>query len=220
MNTNSYVPYTYLLCFKPTGQLYYGSSYTASKYKMAHPTRFWVTYFTSSNVVKSLIKEYGKDAFEFEIRKTFDSPEKAIIWEDRILKKFNVAKDSKWLNKSNGNGKGFVCLSTSEETRQKQSISAKKRVRTPRSQETKDKISKALLGRIRPAFSEETRKNMSNGQKGKIISEAQKQLISEALTGRTLSEEHKKKLSEANKGKTLSEETRRKMSLARARRNQ
>lgn len=218
MSTTPYVPYTYLLRFKPTGQLYYGASYTASKHKMAHPSRFWVTYFTSSNTIKSLIAEFGKDAFEFEIRKTFSSPEKTIKWEDRILKKFNVGRDPKWLNKSSGNGRGFVCLSTSEETKKKQSIAAKARVRLPLSQATKDKIAASLSGRKRPAFSEEARKNMSKGQRSKKLTEEHKRKISEAHTGKTKSAEHKKRLSEANKGKTLSAETRAKMSAAHAKR--
>ena len=51
----------------PTNTLYYGVQYS----KNCNPTNLWKTYFTSSEYVSSLIKEYGKDSFSYEIRKTF-----------------------------------------------------------------------------------------------------------------------------------------------------
>lgn len=94
--------YTYLIKHKVTNKVYYGSSYS----KKAHPKKLWVSYFTSSKVVKSLINEYGKDSFDYEIRKTFDDPIKCRNWEALVLNKMNAAKCDHWLNKHNG-GKNF-----------------------------------------------------------------------------------------------------------------
>jgi len=45
---NIYQPYTYLIKFLPTGQVYYGSSYANNKHKVSNPEQLWITYFTSS----------------------------------------------------------------------------------------------------------------------------------------------------------------------------
>lgn len=87
-------PYTYLICHKPTGLLYYGSRYARG----CHPTDLWATYFTSSTYVADLINEYGKDSFSFEIRKTFDSIQECLDWEERVLRR--VYQSDKFLNRN------------------------------------------------------------------------------------------------------------------------
>jgi len=94
---NIYQPYTYLVKFKLTGQVYYGVRTS----KNCHPNDLWVTYFTSSAVVKELIKQHGTDAFEYEVRHIFKTKIAAYKWESAILKKFNAAQNENWLNKSN-----------------------------------------------------------------------------------------------------------------------
>lgn len=88
------IPYTYLLLFKPTNQLYYGVRYS----KNCHPNDFWNTYFTSSKIIHFLIKIYGKESFSFQIRKIFKSKQSAINWESKILKKMNVRYNQRFLN--------------------------------------------------------------------------------------------------------------------------
>jgi hypothetical protein len=75
------IPFTYLIKCIPTNQFYYGVKYS----KNCQPSDLWTSYFTSSKYVRSLIGKYGKDAFEFQIRKTFKSQKKAKIWESKVL---------------------------------------------------------------------------------------------------------------------------------------
>lgn len=100
MSTNIYPrqkSYTYLIKFIPTGQVYYGVRYGN---KIPPEEDLWKKYFTSSKVVKQLLEEHGPESFEFEVRKTFDDPEKARIWEENVLKRMNVVHNDQWLNKT------------------------------------------------------------------------------------------------------------------------
>lgn len=94
------IPFTYLIYCRPTGQYYYGSRYS----KHCHPSQLWSTYYTSSKIVKQLIREYGKDAFDIKITRTFDSKEDARLWEYRFLCKVKASTNPVWLNQHNGDG--------------------------------------------------------------------------------------------------------------------
>ena len=101
MNTSKHQAYTYLIRFIPTGQYYFGVR-TA---KGCHPDELWVRYFTSSNVVKALIKMHGKASFE--ILETFPSSlDRATAFEEQVLVFFDAANSDEWLNRHNG-GKNF-----------------------------------------------------------------------------------------------------------------
>lgn len=91
------IPYTYLIYCIPTKQFYYGVRYS----KNCHPNDLWKTYYTSSTYVRHLIKEYGKDSFKYEVRRTFTSSYKAKQWETKVLKKMNVTARPDFINKSN-----------------------------------------------------------------------------------------------------------------------
>ena len=106
-----YTPFTYCLTFLPTGKRYYGVRYA----KGCHPSQLWTTYFTSSETISDLIEEHGKDAFTFEVRKTFIDRDSANAWETKFLTRINAAKHPEWLNDHNG-GKNFY---TTPETVQK-----------------------------------------------------------------------------------------------------
>jgi hypothetical protein len=84
----------------------------------------------------------------------------------------------------------------------------------PKSEEHRKKLSEASIGkipwnkgktgvqtgsRLGAEVSEETRAKMSAAQKGKVMSDLQKQKISATLKGRVMSEETRKKMSEARK---------------------
>ena len=124
------IPFTYLIYCKPTDQYYYGSRYCTG----CNPDQLWTTYFTSSKVVKRLIEKYGTDAFIPRITRTFTTPEEALTWETRFLKRVNAVKSDKWLNFHAGDGKfrnkGGYTLS--EETKHK--------MRKPKSDEHKQKL--------------------------------------------------------------------------------
>ena len=90
------MPYTYFLLNKITGEKYYGVRYA----KDCHPGELWSTYFTSSKYVKQRIDKHGKESFYFEVRRTFETPAAARDWEERVLRKLNILKNSIWLNKN------------------------------------------------------------------------------------------------------------------------
>ena len=93
-----YQPYTYLIKFKTTGQLYYG----AKTAKGCHPCQLWVRYFTSSKIVKKLIKEYGKESFEIISIKLHETKEDCLKWEELYLISVNGGYNPQYLNRHNG----------------------------------------------------------------------------------------------------------------------
>lgn len=90
------IEYTYIIKFIPTGQLYVGSKYG----KDANPETFWVEYFTSSNIIKDLIKEHGKDSFEIVEIVPYENGG-AYAAETKFLTENDCAGDPNWLNESN-----------------------------------------------------------------------------------------------------------------------
>lgn len=94
------IPFTYLLFCKTTGQYYYGSRYG----KHCHPSQLWTTYYTSSKLVKQLIREHGEDAFEVRVTRTFETKEQARDWEYRFLNRVKASTNPIWLNQHNGDG--------------------------------------------------------------------------------------------------------------------
>lgn len=57
-----HLPYTYLLIHKSTGKWYYGVRYA----KNCKPSDLMRTYFTSSNEIKTIIKQQGIEVFFYE----------------------------------------------------------------------------------------------------------------------------------------------------------
>lgn len=92
-------PYTYFIKHKETGYFYYGVKYG----KDTDTDMFWIKYFTSSKIIKEMIKKDGKDSFDISIRKTFKTPVEAMEYEMRILRR--IINHPKCLNNSiGGNG--------------------------------------------------------------------------------------------------------------------
>ena len=161
----NYLPFTYVLMFKPTGQRYYGVRYA----KNAHPSQLWATYFTSSKVIKNLLKEHGTEAFEVVVRRTFTSKESAVIWESKVLKRLNASHNENWFNQINGDANFASISKWSAEARAKYSERrkgirfseehianlSKAKKGTKQSDETKRKRSEVLKGRKRPPRSQE-----------------------------------------------------------------
>lgn len=89
--------YTYLVGWTKHNLWYYGLKFS----KNADPLKFWVNYFTSSKEVKRLRKIIGEPDV-IQIRRTFESTNKAIEWEYKVLKRIKAVYLDKWLNKSAG----------------------------------------------------------------------------------------------------------------------
>lgn len=162
------VPYTYYLIHEPTGKKYYGVRWA----KGCFPEDLWVTYFSSSRYVKKLIKEYGKDSFRVEVRKTFEGKDQAILWEEKVLRRLKVHKRSGWLN---------VCISKSI----RYDKHPRKGVTLP--EEVRQKISQSNKGK--PKWTDEDKNRMSRQRTGE----------NHWNFGKTWDEETKKKNSESNK---------------------
>lgn len=189
-------PYTYIIECKPISKKYYGVRYA----KGCKPDDLWKTYFTSSKIVRNLIETYGKESFEIQIDKEFETVEEAIDYEHQFIITNNLSSNPNWLNVHRRKAIDFNDPVISE------------------------KLSIARKGRV---TSEETKKKLSAIGKGKKLSEETKRKISESSKGKTISQESIDKARESKKksgknqgeshwtyGKQRDEETRRKISEA------
>ena len=151
-----------------------------------HPDDLWVKYFTSSKFVKGFRKQHGEPDI-VQIRRTFETAEEAVKWEERVLKKILPNNRERFLNKCVSG-----CIMVGKEARLRVSESRKG---IPRSEETKRKISQSLKGLKRSA---ESLRNISKAQTGKKRSEESIRKQRESSKGRKLSEEHRRKITESN----------------------
>jgi len=160
MNSDIYIPYSYVLFHIPTKKRYYGIQYG----KNANPSNLWTTYFTSSKIVHNLIEKYGKESFLFEVRKTFLNKTEALLWEHKFLKKIDAKNNNMWLNQHNGNGNflNFGGYKQNNSTIRKKSGNNHYTVRlgySPqkgkvfRTNEQKNKYSESKKGRLNPRAS-------------------------------------------------------------------
>lgn len=200
--------YTYLVKCVPTGEYYYGVRYSID----SNPSELWKTYFTSSNLVKARIEEYGKDSFIYEIRKLFTNSSDARIWEHKVISKMNMINRPDFMNKSNGilfssrsNRKNHIMVQIIESGKYKfvtidkamGLIDEGKAIRKgkPKSQETKDAISKSHKGKKKTkehinkiATSQRgIRRKTWEEQYGKEAAEKRKNIASKKFTGATTS---------------------------------
>ena len=87
--------YTHLIGWSKLNLWYYGVRYK----KGCRVEDLFTIYFTSSLYVKSVFKKHGKPDV-IQIRKTFDSVRKSLLWEQTVQRRLKVNKDPKWLNKN------------------------------------------------------------------------------------------------------------------------
>lgn len=208
---NTYVPFVYLVTFKPTGQYYYGARYAELAKPPAHPSQLGTTYFSSSEYVKNLMKEHGVDAFTYEVRKTFQTQKETRRYETRFLTKVNAAKNPKFLNKHNaGCSKNYE---NNEEARKKIS---KKLTGKKKSKEHLEKIAQKVLNRTDIERANISTK-ISEATKGKKKPPKSAESIAKAAsknTGKKRTQESKDKMSAACKGKKKSKTHKEAMSVA------
>jgi hypothetical protein len=96
-------PYIYQITFIKTGQKYIGSRTG----RLCNPDELWVSYFTSSNVVKALIKKYGTDSFIVDYKIEYSSKEEAAEKERQLLIENNASKSDDFLNLCNSGGYNY-----------------------------------------------------------------------------------------------------------------
>jgi len=146
-------PYTYLIGWSRLNKYYYGVRFA----KGCEPSDLWVTYFTSSKDVKALREREGEPDV-IQIRKTFDDKFDAINWEEKVLRRMNVLREEKWLNKNIAGaipphlaGMKNKGKSRSPEASAKAAATRKSKNIPPHNKGKKmPQISKALKGRSNP----------------------------------------------------------------------
>jgi hypothetical protein len=94
-----YTPYTYLIGWSSLNKYYYGVRYANG----CNPNDLWTTYYTSSKYVKDFREDYGEPDI-IQIRKTFDTPDEAVLWEAKVLSRINASSRDDFLNQQNGSG--------------------------------------------------------------------------------------------------------------------
>ena len=171
-------PYTYLIRHRPTGKVYYG--FRAAN-KVDPEQDLWHHYFTSSPKVQQLIAETGRDSFDVEIRRVFETKEQAVAWETRVLRRCHVLQDDRWINQ---NVAGYIV--PTEESRKKISDFHRGKAK---SEAHKDKIRQGNIGKKKPPRTQEYRQRMSQLKSGS----------NNPMYGKSHSEETKKKIGEKNK---------------------
>jgi hypothetical protein len=104
--TNLTKPYTYLVGWSAHDVWYYGVRFAVG----CSPDELWKTYFTSSKYVHEFANTHG-DPDIIEVRKTFTDPDKAQVWEEKVLKRLKVVERRDFLNKTDTNKISSVAIS-------------------------------------------------------------------------------------------------------------
>lgn len=229
--------YTYLIRHIITGLVYYG--YRSSN-KVEPHLDLWVHYFTSSPAVHKLIDEYGADSFEVEIRKVFDTKESAAKWETKVLRRCKVLEDKRWINQ---NIAGYI-VPTEESRKKiseyhkgkpksnehKKNLSESQKGKPKVNSKNKTPEYRALMSKLKsgannPMYGKgctperaakigAANKGKVPANKGKPMSEEQKQKLREKMLGRKVDPEVIARRVEKQRGQKRSEETKAKISAA------
>lgn len=204
---NKIKPYTYLVKHKSTGKKYYGSrcqNYT--KFNRTPAEDFWNYYTTSSENINNIIETEGKDAFEYEIRRTFDTIEEMAAWETRVLVRSRVLeRQDIWLN---GNVAGKKILTDAgvkkiSETHKDKPKTSEHKKNLSLSQKGKPKRSKVYQSYEYKANMSKIKSGSGNAMYGKPCSEERANNISKAKKAQNLTAH--------NKGTAMTEEQKQKI---------
>lgn len=88
-------PYTYIVIHRQSGYFYYGVRLAN---KLPAVEDLGKVYFTSSRTVKTIISAEGPDAFDWVVRKEFDTQNDAVLWEYKVIRRMLL--NPKILNKA------------------------------------------------------------------------------------------------------------------------
>jgi hypothetical protein len=161
---DEYLPYTYLIGWSKLDKWYYGCEY--SRRRIANPKNLWVTYFTSSKEIAIQI-EYCGEPDIIQVRRTFETGEKARQWEHKALSRLNVVFSKRWLNKTDSK----VCDRTGIAWRDKQKLNPRlkqyhfTKEHALQINSNPDIIAKRALSNTGKKRSLETRKKISDAKK-------------------------------------------------------
>jgi len=155
---NIYSPYTYHIFWSSINIHYYGVRFA----KNCTPDDLWVTYFTSSRLVKGYRKIYGEPDI-IEVRKIFNNANDAMMWESRVLRRLSVLDRNDWLN---ANISGIrVIKNHSAETKNKMSMNNASRRPEIRKliSERQAGTKNSFYGKTHTQISNESRSNKCKG---------------------------------------------------------
>ena len=98
-----YRPYFYIIQDTRNGMYYAGSKYSLSN---TNPDTFMTEegYKTSSNIVSTIIENYGLEVFVVRKLKIFNTKEEALHYETRFLRKVSARSNSMFYNRHNNDG--------------------------------------------------------------------------------------------------------------------
>lgn len=125
------IAYTYVITNLLTGLRYYGARYAMG----CSPDDLWVTYFTSSKVIHSLIKSDGIENWNIEIRRIFNSVEACISWEHKVLRRLKIPHNPLWYNQSVSGEKFFLRGDAKKRHAEIVSLAARKQWEDPKYRE-------------------------------------------------------------------------------------
>ena len=213
-------PFTYFIRHKITKFMYYGSKTSVG----CRPEDLWTTYFTSSTIIKEIIKNEGKDIFDVKISRIFNDKKYCLEHEIKFLVRLDAANNTSWYNQHNGaknfstSGKsswnsGMKLQPLSEAHKKKLSMAGSNRIITDIH---KNKIAKALKGITR---SDETKLKLSRSLAGRIPwNKGKKGIYSDdtlnkmSINAKNRKDNHIQKLNFSKKGIPLRKEHRNKIS--------
>lgn len=179
-------PFVYIIRNIDTGIRYAGVKFS----KGCKPSDLLTTYFTSSNIVKSLIA--SGSTFIIDKIITFDSKELALEFEEFLLQEVNAAYSDDWYNQAIG--KAINPDTVRKTCLEKYGVDS-----WMKSEEAKKRKLGFKEGNTYGCFnrSDETKRRMSEAFTGRVFSEEHCKNISIAKTGIKLPEEVVKKMSES-----------------------
>jgi hypothetical protein len=181
-------PYTYLIGWSSVGKYYYGVRYA----KDCNPEDLWVSYFTSSKLVKEYRKKIGEPDI-IKVRKIFKTAENAIEWERKVILRMNMLYEDKWLNM---NCAAAIRISElSEEHKKRISLSNKGKHDPIHALNASKAAIMVNTGKKRPEHSKIMKEKWANKTENERLFFNKN--LSEKNKGVKKTENHKKKLSES-----------------------
>lgn len=166
--------YVYKIVLVSTGEYYYGSRYNHVDKGRAPCMDLWLYYFTSSDLIKRLIKQHGKDQFKPEIIYTSLNREE-VFWTEQDYIRSSI-NDPLCLNKryfDSKDRKAIFCTS-----------GLKRWVCDNQVLYSKEAPGEGWVKQGRP-HTEVSKKRIGIGHAGKPKSESHKQSLSKTNSGRT-----------------------------------